>query len=182
MDVWDCSERAIWCIMHIRHMFPGIGIGMVEGTISNEDHAVVIVWDKDLKPTYIDPQQIGKPVNFSDIVRITAFPVAPDSQAEDTVEPLKTLNLPRRKDNQMVSWDKQYWIYPQETILDYLKNAKYEKLCASNFFITSLKAIKILGNPVIKHFGRIYMCAGHFLDAPLALPLESLKIQKIPKW
>lgn len=136
-NLWDCSERAIWCVMHIRHMFPGIAIGMVEGkatvgTIKDEDHAVMVVWDKNLAPTYIDPQQIGKSVTFSEIVRITAFPIAPDGQA-DTAEPFKTLKLPRLKNGQIVCWDTQYWIYSAETILDYLKKAEYENQCASYF-------------------------------------------------
>jgi len=136
-NIWDCTERAIWCIAHIRRMFPGFAIGMVEGiasvgTIVNEAHAVLVLWDKNFEPTLCDPQQIGKTVTFSKIVRITAFPFASDDQ-DDTVEPIKAAHLPRLKDGQLVHFDSLYWIYPTKTILDYLKKAIYEDECPSYF-------------------------------------------------
>jgi hypothetical protein len=136
-DVEDCTERATWCMAHIRHMYPGIPIGMVEGTMSvgqlvNERHAVLVIWDKDLKPNYIDPQQIDNPVTISpaNIKRITSIPFASPDQQNTPPEPFVStgarLKIPKK---QYVHWDEKYWIYPFDTIKSYLLLADYEDNC-----------------------------------------------------
>lgn len=136
-NVEDCTERAIWCMAHLRHMFPGIPIGMVEGKMSvgqlvDKDHAVLVVWDKDLKPNYADPQQVGDPVTISpsDIKRITSIPFASDDQPVTQLEPFISiggrLGVPKK---QYVHWDTEYWIHPFDDIKKYLKEAKYENNC-----------------------------------------------------
>lgn len=137
-DKWDCEERAIWGMFHIRHKFPGCPVGIAEGkatvgSINNLDHAVLVLWDKEFKHQFVDPAQVGKAVTFSEIVRIFALPTAADNQP-DAVELLKKLNLPRLKDNQYINHDAKYWIYPKTTdarngVIDYLWNAFYEKDC-----------------------------------------------------
>jgi hypothetical protein len=136
-DVEDCTERATWALAHIRHMYPGIAIGMVEGTMSvgqivDKRHAVLVVWDKDLKPNYIDPQQIDSSVDISldKIKRITSIPFALDAQEDTNIEPFASIGrrLVRPK-KQYVHWDARYWIYPTNTITDYLKKADFENNC-----------------------------------------------------
>jgi hypothetical protein len=140
-DKWDCSERAIWGIAHARHRFPGFAIGMAEGkgqvgSVNGKDHAVIILFEKGLGSyIYFDPLFPNmQPYEFDPHpVRITAFPFGADGQ-KDTVEPIKSLNMTRIKDNNYVSWDANYWLYPLTTadrkgVLDYLNVPIYEGSC-----------------------------------------------------
>jgi len=138
---WDCVDRAIWGIAHVRHRFPGCPVGMAEGlasvgTIVKQDHAVMVIWDKDFKYHYCDPIQLGKEVTFHNKpTRIIALPFASEGE-NDTVEPFTKLNLPRLQNGNYVRWDTEYKIYPETTndrngVKDYLWNEVYEKNCIS---------------------------------------------------
>ena len=140
-DIWDCSERAIWGIAHARHRFPGCAIGMAEGkgqigSVSGKDHAVIIIWDKELtRYIYWDPLYPNTtPYKFDpNPVRIVAFPFGADGQV-DTAEPIKSLHMSRIKDKNYVSWDANYWLYPLTTadhrgVKDYLFGVRYDSNC-----------------------------------------------------
>lgn len=138
-DKWDCSERALWGIIHARHRFPGIAIGMAEGkgqvgSMAGRDHAVIIIWEREFKKyIYFDP--LYPDINVyqfdSEPLRITAFPSGPDGQ-KDEIRPINKLD--RIRDSNYVSYKTRYWLYPRKTsdrkgLLDYLSVPKYEISC-----------------------------------------------------
>lgn len=134
-DIWDCSERALWGIVHARHKFPGCAIGLAEGKNSKkENHAVIIIWESDLKKyIYFDPLSPQKNADFGSEVRIIAFPF----NALESSEPVEIIgkSMSRIKDNNYVSWDAKYNIYPltdaknRNGVLDYLSTPLYDKYC-----------------------------------------------------
>lgn len=134
---WDCVDRALWGIAYARQKFPGMAVGMAMGkasvgSIKDADHAVMIIWDGN-NYLYHDPLQPGKPVTFTSIQGVFAFPFGADGQ-KDIIDPLKSIILDRMMDNKYVHWDTEYKIYPTKTadrrgIEDYLTYAVYDPQC-----------------------------------------------------
>jgi hypothetical protein len=125
-DEWDCTEKALWGIVHARHRFPGLAIGMSEGIakefVPNQAHAVIIIWDKGLKSyKYYDPGK-GSTVAFDDHPhRILSFPTGP----ADSVDPLNKMQLSKIGESHCVSMELNYNFYDLKTkdrmgVLDYL--------------------------------------------------------------
>jgi hypothetical protein len=141
---WDCTERALWGIVHARRKFPGSPIGMAEGiaqipAIKGQHHAVIIVWEKDGKSfIYWDPllpnKDDGSYPFDPNPNRIIAFPFGSDDQ-KDIFPPMRN-NMARIRDNNYVQMETNYTLYPLKTqdrtgVLDYLLKEEYE-YCADH--------------------------------------------------
>jgi hypothetical protein len=142
---WDCSERALWGIIHARRKFSGCAIAMAEGkgpAVNGEDHAVIIVWDRGLQTyRYWDPlfkDNDKGDYKFGPIARIIGFPGG-GTPAKDPA-PIKDLNMSRIQSGNFVSWDTKYKLYPLTTpdrkgVLDYLGAAVYDKAGGCDNFV-----------------------------------------------
>ena len=140
---WDCTERALWGIMHARRKFPGAPIGMAEGEaqipkIAREHHAVIVVWEKDGKSfLYWDPlvpdQDDGTYPFDPNPKRIIAFPLTypfGSGDQKDIFPPIRK-NMAKIKENNYIRMETRYWLYPLKTkdrkgVLDYLLKEEYE--------------------------------------------------------
>jgi len=134
---WECFERALWGIVHARHRYPGIAIGIAEGKSrvgprEGHDHAVIIVWERGFSGyRYFEPlnrEAYSCDLDPMEITRIIAFPFGTGDPTEN-VWPIKNLNMPRIKYDNYISTKNKYYLYPRGELLDYLNKQTYEFKC-----------------------------------------------------
>lgn len=130
-EFYDCEDRALWGMAHLRHMFPGAPIGVAsgiaaEGPVEGQRHAVIILWNRasggKIEPAFWDPLPSHQGlVKFGNVKSIFTFP--PSDKPENT--PLVTRSL----NNKMLVYDEKRVVYPKGDIMNYLINAPYESEC-----------------------------------------------------
>jgi hypothetical protein len=117
-NAWDCSERALWGVVHARRRYPGCAIGIAEGPAkylaNNPDHAVIIIWDiENGSYKYFEPlrSQTNPIVDFNDRpVRIIAFPFNVKENS-DPVQLIGNFKMSRIFDKNFAKWDTEYRSY-----------------------------------------------------------------------
>jgi hypothetical protein len=125
-DKWDCTEKALWGIIHARHRYPGLAIGMAAGIADGwvkGPHAVIIIWDKGLKSyKYYDPGKPGVVGQLATTELVLSFPMGP----ADAVDPLSKMQLSKIEEGNCVPMEENYYFYDLQApdhiygVLDYL--------------------------------------------------------------
>ena len=137
-EYYDCEDRAIWGMAHLRRRFPGCRVGVASGiappghpSFADKPHAVNVLWyygNAGFEPLYFDPVA-GRvnPPGLNNIASVIAFPTGAGA---DTVTPLVGMH---RLNDETLLYDKERLIYPlrdpNKGILDYLEQRVYDREC-----------------------------------------------------
>lgn len=149
-EYYDCEDRALWVMAHVRNRFVGEPIAVGSGKTKlgegdphpGEDHARIILWyieDGKLEHLYWEPEpkQNGRPFGvvgeLGQVKSIIAFPISPIGHKSD-LSPFKELDYDPLN-GQIIIFDSRRMIYklrensPRLGILDYLNNKIWENSC-----------------------------------------------------
>ncbi|VVB66972.1 Uncharacterised protein [uncultured archaeon] len=140
-EFYDCEDRAFWGVMHLRHKFPGVPVGVVSGQavegpvseMADRSHAVILLWYRErgeLKYVFWDPlpEHQGE-IKFDPSIFIT-FPIG--KPEIPMVNPVPTDYY--RINNNTVVFDQRRMVYELRTedkkgLLDYLERGDHDTAC-----------------------------------------------------
>jgi hypothetical protein len=138
---YDCDDRALWGIAHLRHKYPGVPIGIASGARKvGEPHAVIVFWDDNGPgPYYWDPNKQGIVAGpkkdgwkdyYKDLWSVIAFPLG---TMPDIKDPFNKFGPPPFK-NLGYFFDENYLVYKWSDLKDYLAKKMYEDNCEDQAF------------------------------------------------
>jgi hypothetical protein len=135
-EFYDCEDRALWGIAHVRHWFPGVPVGLAAGDVHlggalEGAHACIVVWyleGNETKHTYFDQErrqeikeEFGK--SDKDLVLVIGFPAENSGQG---FRPDPMIDKHRIFEKNIVILDRTHKFYPKADIINYLSQKDYD--------------------------------------------------------